>query len=140
VLYLGATEVRYNATTRKVSAARYYRLGDRTVAVRTAIAGTTGSKLNFLAGDQHGTASLAVDGSIVNGTPAAQTFTKRYTTPFGASRGSNPSAWPDDKGFLGHTADATTGLIDVGAREYDAVIGRFPVRRPGVGQSRRPVT
>ncbi|MGA5305971.1 RHS repeat-associated core domain-containing protein [Nucisporomicrobium flavum] len=125
VLYLGATEVHLNATTKRLSGSRYYSVGNRTVAVRTATAGVTGSKLNFLAGDNHGTASLAIEGSIVNGTPVAQTYTKRYTTPFGAPRGTKPANWPDDKGFLGKTADTTTGLTHIGAREYDPSIGRF---------------
>ncbi|MEV1070225.1 RHS repeat-associated core domain-containing protein, partial [Streptomyces sp. NPDC050263] len=33
--------------------------------------------------------------------------------------------WPDDKGFLGKTKDATTGLTHIGAREYDPGIGQF---------------
>jgi RHS repeat-associated protein len=139
VLYLGATEVHWNATTKKLSGSRYYTLGDRTVAVRNAAVGQSGSKLSFLAGDRHGTASLSIDGSIIGGNPAPQTYTKRYTTPFGAPRGPTSTAWPTDKGFLGKTADTTTGLTHIGAREYDPTIGRFlsvdPVLDTGDTQS-----
>ncbi len=46
-------------------------------------------------------------------------------TPFGAPRGSQAPTWPDDKAFLGKTADKTTGLTHVGARQYDPAIGQF---------------
>lgn len=54
-----------------------------------------------------------------------QAITRRYTKPFGEARGAAPSAWPDDKGFLGKAADPGTGLTHVGAREYDPASGRF---------------
>jgi len=61
-------------------------------------------------------------------------------TPFGAPRGSvTGSAWPDDKGFLGKTADTGTGLTHVDARQYDPGIGQFisvdPLLQTGVGQT-----
>ncbi|WP_443062789.1 polymorphic toxin-type HINT domain-containing protein [Streptomyces sp. NBC_00390] len=120
VLYLGATEVRLTVkgTTKSLSGTRYYTANGQTIAVRTATSGVTGTKLNFLAADHHGTSSITLD---------AVTFavTKRYTTPFGAERGTPTGTWPDDKGFLGKTADAGTGLTHIGAREYDPSIGQF---------------
>lgn len=68
--------------------------------------------------DHHGTASMTVDATT-------QAVTRRYTKPFGETRGATPSAWPDDKGFLGKPADADTGLTHIGAREYDPSTGRF---------------
>jgi RHS repeat-associated protein len=68
--------------------------------------------------DHHGTASMTVDATT-------QAITRRYTKPFGETRGATPSAWPDDKGFLGKPADADTGLTHIGAREYDPATGRF---------------
>jgi RHS repeat-associated protein len=44
--------------------------------------------------------------------------------PFGKRRGAAPSFWPDDKGFVGGVID-TTGLVSIGAREYDPATGRF---------------
>ncbi|WP_374111766.1 RHS repeat-associated core domain-containing protein [Streptomyces sp. MH192] len=53
-------------------------------------------------------------------------LTKRYSSPFGASRGgTKATTWPDDKVFLGKPADESTGLTHVGAREYDPSIGQF---------------
>lgn len=120
VLYLGGNEVRLTTqgATKSLSGTRYYSAAGQTIAVRTATAGTTGSKLNFLAGDHHGTSSLAIDATTL-------AVTKRYTTPFGAPRGTKPTAWPDDKAFLGKPADATTGLTHIGAREYDPGVGQF---------------
>ncbi|MCX5263199.1 polymorphic toxin-type HINT domain-containing protein [Streptomyces sp. NBC_00199] len=117
VLYTGATELHLRANG-TMWAQRYYAAGDVTAAVRTNESGT--NKLSYLTGDRHNTSSLALNPD------ANQTFTKRYTTPFGNDRG-NPlyGPWPDDKGFLGKTRDATTGLTHIGAREYDPSIGQF---------------
>ncbi|MGH4029285.1 RHS repeat-associated core domain-containing protein [Actinomycetota bacterium Odt1-20B] len=118
VLYLGATEVHLTAkgSTKTLSGSRYYTAGGQTIAVRTSASGT--SKLSFLAADHHGTSSLSLEA----GTYA---LTKRYTTPFGASRGPGAATWPDDKGFLGKPVDDSTGLTHVGAREYDPGVGQF---------------
>ncbi|MFI6940368.1 polymorphic toxin-type HINT domain-containing protein [Streptomyces sp. NPDC050418] len=120
VLYLGATEVRLTTqgATKNLSGTRYYTANGQQIALRTAASGTSGSKLTFVASDHHGTAGLALDAN----TWAA---TKRYTTPFGESRGTEASNWPDDKSFLGKPADESTGLTHIGAREYDAAIGQF---------------
>ncbi|MFI1400001.1 polymorphic toxin-type HINT domain-containing protein [Streptomyces sp. NPDC020681] len=120
VLYLGGNEVRLTTkgTTKTLSGTRYYSAAGQTIAVRTATVGITGTKLNLLAGDHHGTSSLAIDATTL-------AVTKRYATPFGAPRGTNPTAWPDDKAFLGKPADTTTGLTHIGAREYDPGIGQF---------------
>ncbi|MFE7131752.1 polymorphic toxin-type HINT domain-containing protein [Streptomyces sp. NPDC057638] len=120
VLYLGSDEVRLTVkgTTKTLTGTRYYSAAGKTVAVRTAKAGATESELNFLAGDHHGTSTLSLDAT----TYAA---IKRHLTPFGAPRGTTPDNWPDDKGFLGKTADTTTGLTHISAREYDPALGQF---------------
>jgi RHS repeat-associated protein len=74
--------------------------------------------LCWLAADQHGTSSLALDATT-------QAVTKRYTTPFGAPRTGGAGTWPDDKTFLGKTTDSSSGLTYIGAREYDPTTGRF---------------
>ncbi|MGV9761685.1 RHS repeat-associated core domain-containing protein [Streptomyces tricolor] len=121
VLYVGAgTElhVTVKGTTKTASGTRYYAANGQTIAVRTATSGGSGTKLSFLAADHHGTSSITLD---------ADTYavTKRYSTPFGAPRGTKPASWPDDKAFLGKPADDATGLTHVGAREYDPAIGQF---------------
>ncbi|MFF6787331.1 polymorphic toxin-type HINT domain-containing protein, partial [Streptomyces sp. NPDC012510] len=121
ILYVGGTEVRLTVkgTTKTLSGTRYYAVNGQTIAVRTATVGTAGSKLSFLAGDHHGTSSLALDATTY-------AVTKRYTSPFGASRDPKPvTVWPDDKAFLGKPADVGTGLTHIGAREYDPKTGQF---------------
>ncbi|WP_406116095.1 RHS repeat-associated core domain-containing protein [Streptomyces sp. NBC_01014] len=120
VLYLGATEVHLTTqgTTKTLTGTRYYSAAGQTVALRTATKDTTGTTLNYLAADPHGTASLVL-------TPATWAYTKRYTTPFGETRGTKATNWPDDKAFLGKPTDTATGLTHIGAREYDPSIGQF---------------
>ncbi|MGP2438474.1 RHS repeat-associated core domain-containing protein [Streptomyces sp. JW3] len=116
VLYLGTTEVHLDNTTGKYWAQRYYGFDGNAVALRSNKSGT--DTLCWLAADQHGTSSIALNAST-------QVVTKRYTTPFGAARAGGTGSWPDDKAFLGKTADANTGLTHIGAREYDPTTGRF---------------
>ncbi|MFJ6769917.1 polymorphic toxin-type HINT domain-containing protein, partial [Kitasatospora sp. NPDC091257] len=40
-------------------------------------------------------------------------------------RGKKPATWPTERGFVGGTNDATTGLTHLGARDYDPANGRF---------------
>ncbi|MFF7646727.1 RHS repeat-associated core domain-containing protein [Streptomyces canus] len=118
VLYLGATEVHLDTSTSttKYWAQRYYSVGSAAIAVRSNKSPT--STLAYLAADQHGTSSLALDATT-------QAITKRYTTPFGASRTGGTGTWPDDKTFLGKSRDSSSGLTHIGAREYDPVLARF---------------
>ncbi|NSL43664.1 putative adhesin [Streptomyces sp. 8P21H-1] len=120
VLYLGGTEVRLTTkgTTKTLSGTRYYSASGQTIAVRAATSGVSGTKLSFLAADHHGTSSIALDA-------ATYAVTKRYSTPFGGTRGTKATTWPDDKAFLGKPADESTGLTHVGAREYDPAVGQF---------------
>ncbi|MCA2212584.1 RHS repeat domain-containing protein [Jidongwangia harbinensis] len=114
--YLGTTELRRNKTTGEVDATRYY-----PNAVRT-----TTSGLTWTTDDYSGTAQLAVDATTL-------ATTRRRSTPFGETRGT-PPAWPDRKGFVGGTNDAT-GYTHLGARLYDSTTGRFitpdPLLTPG---------
>ncbi|MGW0665149.1 RHS repeat-associated core domain-containing protein [Streptodolium elevatio] len=50
--------------------------------------------------------------------------TRRAQKPYGEDRGTQPTTWPDDKGYLGKPEDST-GLTHIGAREYDPGLGRF---------------
>ncbi|WP_370412392.1 polymorphic toxin-type HINT domain-containing protein [Streptomyces fradiae] len=116
VLYMGATELHLRSD-KTTWAQRTYTAGTAALAVRTNQSGT--NQLQFLAGDHHGTQSLAVTAD------AEQKVTKRYMTPFGAERGGAVGTWPTDRGFLDKTSDKTTGLTHVDAREYDPLIGQF---------------
>nr|MDT0661638.1 polymorphic toxin-type HINT domain-containing protein [Micromonospora sp. DSM 115978] len=108
-LYLPGQEIRYNTSTGSTTCTRYYTHG-------TLVASRNAAGLTWLASDQQGTAQVAVNS-------ATQTSTTRRQTPFGDSRGGDPS-WPNDRGFVGGTKD-NTGLTHLGAREYDPEIGRF---------------
>jgi RHS repeat-associated protein len=93
-----------------VSCQRYYSAG-ATVAVRTA-AGVT-----WIAADHQGSATLAVN-------QATGQVDKRWYTPYGADRG-GAASWPTDRGFLGAPTNGSTGLVHLGAREYDPTHGVF---------------
>ncbi|WP_051854447.1 polymorphic toxin-type HINT domain-containing protein [Streptomyces sp. NRRL B-1347] len=112
-LYLPGMELSLNTATRKVEATRYYGFGGRTVAMRTP------NGVQFLAGDHHSTSLAAVDA-------ASGQVTRRRMDPFGNARDTGSvEPWVDDKGFLGKSVDATTGLTHIGAREYEPENGRF---------------
>ncbi|GAA5197390.1 RHS repeat-associated core domain-containing protein [Rugosimonospora acidiphila] len=111
-LYLGDEQVVLNGSG-KLDATRYYTMNGATIAART---GT--SNPDYLIPDRQGTDQL----SIASDTEAV---TRRQYLPFGQVRGTAPTAWPGDKGFVGGDQDATTSLENLGAREYDASTGRF---------------
>jgi RHS repeat-associated protein len=109
-LYLPGEEVRYTTATNTATCTRYYQYNGQTIASRT------GAGLTWLAGDQQGTADVAV-------TADSQVYSIRRQTPFGSPRGARPQ-WPNPHGFVGGYQDAT-GLTHLGAREYDPNLGRF---------------
>ncbi|WP_432017300.1 polymorphic toxin-type HINT domain-containing protein, partial [Streptomyces hydrogenans] len=94
---------------------RYYAHPAGPAMVKVAENGTV--KKSYILADRNGTATTAVDA-------ATKTVTRRKNTPFGEDRGTAPSMWPDDKGYLGG-AKGDTGLTHLNAREYDPALGRF---------------
>ncbi|MGI5413873.1 polymorphic toxin-type HINT domain-containing protein [Streptomyces chartreusis] len=115
VLYLGVTEVHLKAGQKWAN--RYYAYAGSAIALRSNQSGT--EKISYLSGDRHGTSTTAI-------TSDTQALTKRYLTPFGKDRGMPlHGPWPDDKGFLGKSADSDTGLTHIAAREYDPALGQF---------------
>ncbi|MFY1633364.1 polymorphic toxin-type HINT domain-containing protein [Solwaraspora sp. WMMB335] len=119
-LYLGHTELRRDAGSGQIDGTRYYHHSGATIAVRT----ITG--LTWLIPDHHGTNQIAID-------PTTLDLTRRRTLPFGAPRGTPPTSWPGEKGFVGGTQDPT-GLTHIGARHYDPALGQFisvdPIMNP----------
>jgi RHS repeat-associated protein len=111
-LYLGNQELRLNRAGGDPTVTRYYTHGGTTVAVRQG-----SGALTWLAGDHQATAQIAIN----SGTLAV---TRRRQLPYGAPRGAKP-AFPGERGFVGGTLDASTGLTHLGAREYDPATGRF---------------
>jgi RHS repeat-associated protein len=111
-LYLGDEEIRLAKGATAPTTTRYYRHGGQIVAMRE---GKT--KLTWLAADMQGTAHIAID-------RATMKVDRRRQLPFGAPRGTNP-AFPGERGFVGGTNDTATGLVNIGARQYDAALGKF---------------
>ncbi|GAA1287809.1 hypothetical protein Psi02_70250 [Planotetraspora silvatica] len=109
-LYLPGTEVRATSAG-QTSATRYYTFGSATVAQRTS------GGVSWLMSDHQGTPQISVAAT------ATQPVTRRRQKPFGESRGT-PVTWPGERGFVGGVNDPT-GLVHLGAREYDAGSGRF---------------
>ncbi|MFJ4023051.1 polymorphic toxin-type HINT domain-containing protein, partial [Streptomyces hydrogenans] len=114
-LYLPGTELKLDAAGNVAKTTRYFAHPAGPVMVKVAEGGTI--KKSYLLSDRNGTATTAVDA-------ATKAVTRRKQTPFGEDRGTAPSMWPDDKGYLGKTKD-DTGLTHIGAREYDPTLGRF---------------
>ena len=110
-LYLDGQELALTKATGKLAATRYYQHGDQSVATRTA------AGVKWEASDHQDTAQVAIDVDT-------QKVTQRRQTPFGAPRGT-PVPWVGDKGFVGGTVDSSTGLTNLGARQYDPRLGRF---------------
>ncbi|MBO0806842.1 MAG: RHS repeat-associated core domain-containing protein [Actinobacteria bacterium] len=126
-LYLPGEELTASGAT--VTATRYYTHGGQVIAARTP------AGVSWLAGDPHGTDTLAIDAST-------QAVTQRWYTPFGAPRGTAPSSWPGDRGFVGGTTDPATGLTNLGAREYNPLAQVFistdPLQKPYDPQNLNP--
>ncbi len=113
-LYLPGQQLALNTSTNTIATTRFYQLPGGGQAVRTG----TGTNYTFELTDQHNTSTLDLSNTLTN--PVW-----RQQTPYGAPRGTAPTNWPDNHGFLNKPQDATTGLTDVGARWYDPTLGRF---------------
>lgn len=110
-LFLPGMELR-RENTGAVTATRTYSFAGAVIASRTP--GENG--LTWIFGDHQGTGQIAVNA-------ATQKVTIRRQTPYGETRGT-AVPWPTAKGFVGGDLDPT-GLIHIGAREYDPATGRF---------------
>ncbi|TMR25008.1 hypothetical protein ETD86_02510 [Nonomuraea turkmeniaca] len=111
-LYLGDdTEVFTPAAGGTATATRYYNHAGDTIAVRTS------SSLTWIISDHHSTGEAAVSSTNLS-------VTRRRTLPFGELRGTPPTAWAGNRGFVNGTLDPG-GLVHLGARAYDPALGRF---------------
>lgn len=105
-----------------VSATRYYSHHGQTVAARS---GNTNADVTTLVPDWQGTTHMQIN----NSTGA---ITVQRQDPYGQPRGSAPTGWVGERGFVGGIKDAT-GLTRVGARDYDPVLGQFVTTDPQSG-------
>ncbi|MFE2011322.1 RHS repeat-associated core domain-containing protein [Streptomyces sp. NPDC059491] len=92
---------------------RYYSMPGGS-AIRTSSDG----KVRILVADHHNTNTLSFSATTL-------TFNRRKTLPYGGQRGAAPAFWPGYKGFVNGDIDSTTGLIHIGARDYDPNLGQF---------------
>ena len=113
-LYVGGDEITLNTATSAVTANRYYTHGGQTVAVR---AGASNDTVTTLISDWQGTTHH----QIGNATGALATS---WQDPYGNPRGTPPTTWTGERGYVGGTKDAT-GLTRIGARDYDTALQRF---------------
>lgn len=126
-LFLPGEELTRNNSTGTVTGTRYYTFNGTVVSMRTGHGNP-----QYLYADPHGSAQVAVPTlSTGTGTPI-----RRYLDPYGNPLGTvTGGTWPDQHAFLGKPQDTTTGLTDLGARQYDPTTGRFtspdPLLVPG---------
>ncbi|MED7953989.1 RHS repeat-associated core domain-containing protein [Streptomyces sp. BE303] len=116
-------ELVYNTVTKALNGTRYYPIPGGTTLVRQG-----GNELTYQFSDHHGSGTLAINAKTL-------TENRRPSDPFGNPRGTQPSVWAGDHGFVGGTKDDVTGLTNLGARQYQPTTGRFlsldPVLDPG---------
>nr|WP_198151319.1 polymorphic toxin-type HINT domain-containing protein [Kibdelosporangium sp. MJ126-NF4] len=113
-LFLPGEELARDTKTGAVVGTRYYEHNGTVVALRVG-----GGVPQYLQADQHGTNQVSVS-SV--GFAVTRRELDPYGNPIGSTDGGN---WPDSHGFLDKPYNEITGLSDIGARNYDPVIGRF---------------
>ncbi|WP_188316770.1 polymorphic toxin-type HINT domain-containing protein [Solihabitans fulvus] len=111
-LSIGDVELFVAAGTTTAVGTRFYTHNGKPVAERNANTG-----LKWLLTDHQNTTYASVDAGNL-------AVTQRRQDPYGNPRGTAPSNWPDQHGYLGGYQN-TTGLTHLGARDYDPIIGRF---------------
>ncbi|MEV6248742.1 ricin-type beta-trefoil lectin domain protein [Streptomyces sp. NPDC051742] len=116
-LTLGNDELTVNTATQARTGIRYYPIPGGMTIVRTG-AGTAAGAFVAQIADHRGTNNLSIDLSTL-------AATRSRTDAFGNLRGTQPSGWSGNKGFVGGQEDDTTGLTSLGVRLYQPTTGRF---------------
>ncbi|MFJ8333621.1 RHS repeat-associated core domain-containing protein [Streptomyces sp. NPDC094437] len=111
-LYTGDEEITLKAGATSADGVRYISLAGQTVATHS-----SDGTYTYLVADRLGTGTLAIDSQT-------QQVTRRQYKPFGETR-NQTGTWIGQRGYVGGTQDDSTGLTNLGAREYDPSIGRF---------------
>ncbi|MFE6746382.1 ricin-type beta-trefoil lectin domain protein [Kitasatospora purpeofusca] len=117
-LFGGAEQITRSADGTGVTANRYYEQPDGTTVVRS----STGS-ISYQPANPQNTSTLQIDA-------ATRAVTRRAFDPYGAPRKPSPGNWAGNHGFLGKPVESSSGLNLLGARHYDAVLGRFLTADP----------
>ncbi|MBT2478129.1 RHS repeat-associated core domain-containing protein [Streptomyces sp. ISL-94] len=115
VLYLfsGAEQLALTKSTNTVSGLRHFTNPDGTRITRS-----SNGTVTYQPTTRQNTSQLQIDATTL-------TVTRRAFDPYGAPRGTAPPKWADNRGYLGQPVDTTSGLNLLGARHYDAALGRF---------------
>ncbi|MEW9555431.1 RHS repeat domain-containing protein [Nonomuraea sp. NPDC050783] len=111
-LYLSSGEVRWNKATGELTGTRYYKHGGEVIGMRTA------KGVTWLSQDLNGSDVAAIDSGALQ-------VAHRRLDPFGKQRGTPPAKWPSTRGFVGGVTEEATGLVKLGARDYDSAGGKF---------------
>jgi RHS repeat-associated protein len=111
-LFLPDEQITYTTSTAAKTGVRFYSFGGHILGENT------GGNLYWLEGDDQKTMSVAANAF----TPGQ--VTRRVLTPYGAPV-TGSATWVDNRSFLGDVQQAATGLVDVGARDYDPSLGAF---------------
>ncbi len=114
-LTVAGTDLSVDNASGVKSASRYYSHAGQTVAVRT---GNSNAELFTVVNDHQGTAHHQVRNSDSQ-------LQSSWQDPFGGRRGVSPSSWAGLRGFVGGVNDVSTGLVRLGARDFDPVLQRF---------------
>ena len=115
ILYLPyGEEIHLNTGNGSATGLRFYTASPDGVVLVRSSAGILSYELT----DTLNTATTTVNASTL-------AYTQRYMDPYGNARGTVPTSWPDQHGYLNQPADPATGLSLLGARQYDPVLGRF---------------
>lgn len=113
VLYVGDTEVTAAQGASTATALRYITVAGMTVAVHD-----SSGQVFYTIPNQQGTDTLQISASNT------ATVNRRSYTPYGQDR-TTAASWDGTRGFVGGQQDDTTGLTNLGAREYDPATGKF---------------
>ncbi|MCT9078970.1 ricin-type beta-trefoil lectin domain protein [Streptomyces fulvoviolaceus] len=116
-LYLGDTTVARTTDGAASYTERYYAQPGAPTVMKHA-QGTGSANLSAQVADQNGSAYINV--ALASGN--AVKFSK--TDPFGVERTENGN-WRSHEGYVGGSDDESSGLVHLGAREYDPTTGRF---------------
>ncbi|MDV5143289.1 polymorphic toxin-type HINT domain-containing protein [Streptomyces sp. SBC-4] len=119
-LYLGETELTTDSVGLIKRASRAYSQAGAPTVVRTSVDRSAVHDVSVLLTDQLGTAHTTVEAG------GTQPVTRRAFKPYGETRGTKPTDWPNKRSYLGvGIDDKATLLTHIGAREYDQNTGRF---------------
>ncbi|RRS00092.1 RHS repeat-associated core domain-containing protein [Glycomyces terrestris] len=115
-LFIADTEVVWNRDAETLDTTRYFQHAGHTVAVAN---GDSLGNWRFTGVSPQGTATHSVNA-------VSESFvTVRYFDPYGINRGDRTGQWFGQQGWVGGVEDPESGLLELGARSYDALFGRF---------------